>query len=103
MDFGYDISDFKDVDKTFGTMQDLEELIAKAKKLGVKVKKKKTNFSFSLFLLLFSRKCKTHSGYFKGDSGSGSESYFRQARVVPKKSRRRGQVQRLLRMEKRQK
>ncbi|XP_020278781.1 maltase 1-like [Pseudomyrmex gracilis] len=37
VDFGYDISDFKDVDKRFGTMQDLEELIAKAKKLGVKV------------------------------------------------------------------
>lgn len=43
VDFGYDISDFKDVDKRFGTMQDLEELIAKAKKLGVKVKKKKIN------------------------------------------------------------
>ncbi|KAM0733413.1 Maltase 1 [Formica fusca] len=37
VDFGYDISDFKDVDPTFGTMRDLEELIAQAKKLGIKV------------------------------------------------------------------
>ncbi|XP_072743584.1 maltase 1-like [Anoplolepis gracilipes] len=37
VDFGYDISDFKDVDPTFGTMQDLEGLIAQAKKLGIKV------------------------------------------------------------------
>ncbi|KMQ89144.1 maltase 1-like protein [Lasius niger] len=37
IDFGYDISDFKDIDPTFGTMQDLEELTAQAKKLGIKV------------------------------------------------------------------
>jgi len=37
VDFGYDISDFKDIDPTFGTMGDLEKLIAQAKKLGIKV------------------------------------------------------------------
>lgn len=36
-DFGYDISDFMDVDPTFGTLADLERLIAKAKELGIKV------------------------------------------------------------------
>ncbi|XP_001604459.1 maltase 1 [Nasonia vitripennis] len=37
VDFGYDISDFRAIDKTYGTMEDLEQLTAKAKKLGVKV------------------------------------------------------------------
>ncbi|XP_055632788.1 maltase 1-like isoform X3 [Toxorhynchites rutilus septentrionalis] len=36
-DFGYDISDFTDVDEIFGTLEDLEKLIAKAKELGIKV------------------------------------------------------------------
>lgn len=36
-DFGYDISDFRDVDPTFGTMADLEELFAKANALGIKI------------------------------------------------------------------
>lgn len=38
VDFGYDISDFRDVDPKFGTMKDLEELTAQAKKFGIKVK-----------------------------------------------------------------
>ena len=37
LDFGYDISDFKGIDESFGTLQDFEELIKKAKELGVKV------------------------------------------------------------------
>ncbi|XP_043260143.1 maltase 1-like [Colletes gigas] len=36
-DFGYDISDFKSVDKIFGTLDDLKNLIAKAKELKLKV------------------------------------------------------------------
>lgn len=52
VDFGYDISDFKDVDKAFGTMRDLEELTAKAKKLGVKVKLR-DRYSFFFFFSLF--------------------------------------------------
>lgn len=36
-DFGYDISDFRDVDPIFGTMEDLEALIRKSKELGVKI------------------------------------------------------------------
>ncbi|XP_076628729.1 alpha glucosidase 2 [Colletes latitarsis] len=36
-DFGYDISDFKNVDETFGTMEDLKNLIKEARKLGLKV------------------------------------------------------------------
>lgn len=36
-DFGYDIADFRDVDPIFGTMADLERMIAKAKDLGIKV------------------------------------------------------------------
>ncbi len=36
-DFGYDISDYLDVDPMFGTMQDFDELIAKAHKLNIKV------------------------------------------------------------------
>jgi hypothetical protein len=34
-DFGYDISDFRDVDPMFGTLKDFDELLAKAKELGV--------------------------------------------------------------------
>ncbi|XP_043799476.1 maltase 1-like [Apis laboriosa] len=37
VDFGYDISDFEDVDPIFGTLQDLKDLIAEAKKQNLKV------------------------------------------------------------------
>ncbi|XP_017868729.1 PREDICTED: maltase A3 [Drosophila arizonae] len=36
-DFGYDISDFKEVDELFGTMEDFENLVARAKQLNVKI------------------------------------------------------------------
>jgi alpha-glucosidase len=35
-DFGYDISDFKDIDPMFGTMEDFNNLLQKAKELGKK-------------------------------------------------------------------
>lgn len=37
VDYGYDISDFTQVDEIFGTNEDLEELFAKAHELGIKV------------------------------------------------------------------
>lgn len=37
VDFGYDISDFYDVDHTFGTMADMEELFQKANARGLKI------------------------------------------------------------------
>ncbi|XP_014208338.1 maltase 1-like [Copidosoma floridanum] len=37
VDFGYDISDFRDIDSAYGTMEDFENLTKKAKQLGVKV------------------------------------------------------------------
>lgn len=37
VDFGYDISNFTDIDPTFGTLRDFEVLTAKAKSLGLKV------------------------------------------------------------------
>lgn len=43
VDFGYDISDFKDVDPIFGTIKDLEDLTAEAKKQNLKVTWKHTN------------------------------------------------------------
>ncbi|MFT5789523.1 MAG: alpha-glucosidase [Shewanella sp.] len=36
-DFGYDISDYRDVDPMFGSMQDFDDLIAKAHSLNIKV------------------------------------------------------------------
>lgn len=36
-DFGYDISDFYNVDPTFGTMADLELLFSEAAKLDIKI------------------------------------------------------------------
>ncbi|XP_011157503.2 maltase 1 [Solenopsis invicta] len=37
VDFGYDISNFVDVDPTFGTLQNFKVLLARAKELGLKV------------------------------------------------------------------
>lgn len=37
VDAGYDISDFKGIDPDYGTLEDFDALIAKAKKLGLKV------------------------------------------------------------------
>ncbi|XP_031836513.2 alpha glucosidase 2 [Nomia melanderi] len=37
VDMGYDIADFKDVDPTFGTLSDLDDLLKKAHDLGLKV------------------------------------------------------------------
>ncbi|XP_023315955.1 maltase 1-like [Trichogramma pretiosum] len=37
VDFGYDISDFRDIEPDYGTMKDLEELTKKAKEMGIKV------------------------------------------------------------------
>lgn len=36
-DFGYDISNFTDIDPIFGTMVDFEAMVAKAKDLDIKV------------------------------------------------------------------
>ncbi|XP_055594039.1 maltase 1-like [Uranotaenia lowii] len=36
-DFGYDISDFRDINPIFGTMADLEAMVARAHELGIKV------------------------------------------------------------------
>lgn len=36
-DFGYDISDYRDIDPIFGTLADFDELIAKAHGLGIKI------------------------------------------------------------------
>lgn len=35
VDFGYDISDFRDIDPRFGTMQDFDELLQEFQKLGL--------------------------------------------------------------------
>lgn len=36
-DFGYDISDYRDIDPQFGTLNDFDELIAECKKLGLRL------------------------------------------------------------------
>ena len=36
-DFGYDISDYRDIDPIFGTMDDFEELAAEARLRGLKI------------------------------------------------------------------
>ena len=36
-DNGYDISDYKDINPEFGTMEDMERLISRAKRLGIKI------------------------------------------------------------------
>lgn len=37
VDFGYDISDYRDIHEQFGTMADFENLVKEAKRLGLKV------------------------------------------------------------------
>lgn len=37
VDQGYDISDFKDIDEDYGTLEDFDELVEKAHSLGIKV------------------------------------------------------------------
>lgn len=36
-DFGYDIKNFREIDPTFGTMDDFERLVEKAKELDIKL------------------------------------------------------------------
>ena len=36
-DFGYDISNFTRIDPAFGTLEDFDKMISKAKKLGIKI------------------------------------------------------------------
>ncbi|CAB3243402.1 unnamed protein product [Arctia plantaginis] len=36
-DFGYDITDYRAIDETFGTMQDFHELMKHAKRLGIRI------------------------------------------------------------------
>lgn len=76
VDFGYDISDFKDVDSTFGTMRDLEELIAQAKKLGIKVKLICFVFFFRLLSFDKLKKGTIFLIILTGDFGFGSKSHF---------------------------
>ena len=37
VDNGYDISDYMDIDPSFGTMEDMKELIEEAKKRGIRI------------------------------------------------------------------
>lgn len=34
VDFGYDVSNFREIDPTFGTMDDFDNLVRRARKLG---------------------------------------------------------------------
>jgi alpha-glucosidase len=36
-DFGYDISDYREIDPIFGTLADFDELVIKAHALGIKI------------------------------------------------------------------
>ena len=36
-DNGYDISDYQDIEPMFGTMEDMEQLLAEAKKRGIRI------------------------------------------------------------------
>lgn len=45
VDFGYDITNFRDIDSTYGSMDDFEDLLRKARRLG----KYKTLHSFVIF------------------------------------------------------
>lgn len=57
IDFGYDISDFKDIDERFGTLTDFENLIKRAKEIGLKVSRKNKMY-------LCKKKCLCFKSYF---------------------------------------
>lgn len=37
LDFGYDISDFRAIDETFGTMEDFRNIVKRCKELYIKI------------------------------------------------------------------
>lgn len=113
VDFGYDISDFKDIDKTFGSMADFENLLARAKELGIKVWSQRVFASSStisqddvLIAYIDREKIVRSKQQFSsfsllGYSRSCAESHIRRALLVQSERERPGQIRGLLHMERR--
>jgi Alpha amylase, catalytic domain len=70
VDFGYDISDFKDVDPLFGSLADMKELIKEMHELGNIINTIKTNCVY------------INNGRSPIDSGFGAKPFQQSARVV---------------------
>jgi glycosidase len=68
VDFGYDISDFKDVDPLFGSLADMKELIKEMHELGNTINTNIINFAYN-----------TNNVRSPIDSGFGAESFKRSA------------------------
>ena len=81
-DNGYDVEDYYNIDPRYGTMEDVEELIRKADKRGIRL----------MFDMVFNHVSSRHEWFQKGNGG---RSVLQRLLLLQKRERKRGTTDQL--------